>query len=607
EGRETTAMSETALRNSSQQCPLSMLSFALAVLPMGSYRVLLSIAVLSLLHRATSREFPVIKISYGSLRGYSFTAEDGTEALIFKKIPFASPPIGDLRWRKPQPPKPWNYTIDGTFFGPACAQRTIMYKAPVVGMSEDCLHLNVYTSRKCIESNASCPVLFIIHGGTGIFESTMKFPDETLARNFVSRDILVVTAAYRLGAFGAMSIGDENELPANLAMHDLIAALKFTRNEIRHFGGDNERITIMGHSSGGEYALMLAFSPGISKPGEKRLFSGVISMSGPSFLESQEETVQRSHAVIKELGCEGSPREIMACLRLIDTETILETAFRVHGIDVVLGKGPYGITMAGELFPIRNQRELRENKDPVRLMIGTIINELNNGTSGDDKANRVVGIVNDEECYEKYTKDVETGQFDPGYNQASQDIVLTAHLFAKCQAEIGGEAYLYEYDYPVHGAHTDDAYFVLGFHEFDMDENEKWMSRAYPRYFSNFIRGERLAHDWSPVKPHLMNYYSVNRSIEEDIFPHTKYGHQNNLAQYYDDLVKYDNLIVTMKKKVLSAPVEYKSLNFEGDFQDFLESLTMLDAVIFFCFLVGAVCVFCCICTCLRRIFCCCC
>ncbi|GMS78755.1 hypothetical protein PENTCL1PPCAC_930, partial [Pristionchus entomophagus] len=108
------------------------------------------------------------------------------------------------RWKKPVPPQRWNQTLDSTFFGPACAQKTTMYgtrrdPGPITGFSEDCLHLNVFTSRRCRESNSTCAVLFVIHGGVGIFESTMKFPDETLVRNFVSQDIVVVTTAYRLG------------------------------------------------------------------------------------------------------------------------------------------------------------------------------------------------------------------------------------------------------------------------------------------------------------------------------------------------------------------------------------------------------------------------
>ncbi|GMR62956.1 hypothetical protein PMAYCL1PPCAC_33151, partial [Pristionchus mayeri] len=486
--------------------------------------IVLILVTSSLLQLTASSEFPVIKTSYGSLRGYTFTAEDGTEALIFKRIPFASAPIGRLRWRKPAPPQSWNGTIDSTFFGPACGQRTIQYDGPITGFSEDCLHLNVYTKHKSIESNARCPVLFVIHGGSGLYESTMKFPDETLTRNFVAEDIVVVTTAYRLGAFGALALGDENALPANLALHDIIAALKFTRAEIGHFGGDKERITILGHSAGGQYALMLAFSPGISKPGEKRLFDGVVCMSGDSRLKPQEESVMHSHKLTSKLGCEGTAQEIMDCLRLFDTEAILAASFEIRGYSLestMSGESPSGVTMAGELFPISSQLEFHESTDPVRLMIGTTIYEMPGG-AGVDRVNQVIGIKNDEECYEKYKKDVASGVFVTYYSQASQDCIMTTHMYAKHQAEIGGEAYLYEYGDPDRGIHTDDVYFVLGFHKYELNENQKWMSRVYPRYFSNFIRGERPAQDWSSVTPTLMNYYSINRSISEDVYPHTR-------------------------------------------------------------------------------------
>ncbi|GMT05982.1 hypothetical protein PENTCL1PPCAC_28156, partial [Pristionchus entomophagus] len=221
--------------------------------------------------------------------------------------------------------------------------------------------------------------------------------------------------------------------------------------------------------------------------------------------------------------------------------------------------------MAGELFPITSELELRESRDPVRLMMGTTIYEVVgiSGT-GEGKVNRMLGIVNDEECSAKYRMDTETGEFETGYNTASEDIIMAAHVYTKYQAEIGGEAYLYEYDYPVHGVHTDDAFLVLGFHPFTLDENEKWLSRVYPRYFSNFIKSQRPAPDWCPVTPDLMNYYSVNKSFSDDVHPHTRYGYQNNLASYYEGLVKYDHKLVQVKNTVLSAPVQYKSLNFDG-------------------------------------------
>ncbi|GMR57549.1 hypothetical protein PMAYCL1PPCAC_27744, partial [Pristionchus mayeri] len=112
---------------------------------------------------STLPDFPVIATSFGPIRGFSYTADDGTEAQIFKRIPFASSPIGALRWRKPQPPKPCNLTLDGTFFGPACAQKTSKAGYRVAGYSEDCLYLNIFTSQRCRESNASCAVAFVVH------------------------------------------------------------------------------------------------------------------------------------------------------------------------------------------------------------------------------------------------------------------------------------------------------------------------------------------------------------------------------------------------------------------------------------------------------------
>ncbi|GMS87635.1 hypothetical protein PENTCL1PPCAC_9810, partial [Pristionchus entomophagus] len=527
--------------------------------------LLLYFCIIYLLESVNSAEYPVITTSFGSLRGVSYTAQDGTEAQIFKKIPFASPPIGELRWKKPQPPLPWHGTLDSTFFGHACAQKmTISYPDPITGFSEDCLHLNVFTNRKCKESNSSCAVLFIIHGGFGFFESTMRFPDETIVRNFVSQDIVVVSTAYRLGMFGAMALGDENALPANLALHDLLAALRFTRSEISNFGGDKERITLLGHSAGSQYALMLAFSPGISKPGEKRLMNGVIAMSGHSALETEEFSVRRSHAVATKLGCEGTAREIIECLRLLDTNDVLHKFFKSTNLKKRTNhfQTPKCVTLAGELFPILSVQETREGEDPFRLMIGSTLYELSDWPSGMNaqisKIPRTVEVRNGKECYEKYLNDTVSGAFVTSYDETSQQIILTAHMYAKYQSEIGGEAYLYEYDYPVHANHTDDMFFVLGFHEFEKDENEQWMSRVYPRYFANFINGRRPAEDWYPVKPTLMNYYSVNRSITDDVYPHMQFGYQNNLVKYYDDIAKYDNALTLANYMALNAPVQYK-------------------------------------------------
>ncbi|GMS78745.1 hypothetical protein PENTCL1PPCAC_920, partial [Pristionchus entomophagus] len=109
-----------------------------------------SIVLLIVLPIASSlSNFPIVHTSYGAVRGYEHTAKNGFVGEIFKKIPFAAPPIGSRRWTKPVPPEAWNDTHDGTFFGPGCAQ--IRSSGAITGSSEDCVTLNIHTSKECRE------------------------------------------------------------------------------------------------------------------------------------------------------------------------------------------------------------------------------------------------------------------------------------------------------------------------------------------------------------------------------------------------------------------------------------------------------------------------
>ncbi|GMT33294.1 hypothetical protein PFISCL1PPCAC_24591, partial [Pristionchus fissidentatus] len=469
------------------------------------------------------RNFPVVKTSYGAVRGYEYDASNGFKGEIFKKIPYAAPPTGALRWKKPQPPQPWNYTIDGTFFGPSCAQRTPFWEGSVTGFSEDCLNINVYSSKKCRMSGSSCPVAFLIHGGVVLFDGTQMFPDDSMIGNFAAQGIVMVTVDYRLGIFGTLALGDENVLPANLALHDMVEGLHFVRKEIHNFGGDKDQITVMGHSTGGAIALLFAFSPGINKPGEPAPFSRVIAMSGSAYFENEERQVMRSHSVAGAIGCKGSAKEIIDCLMPLSTDYILNITELHGGENAFSDTQIANIVYAGDLMPMRNVQELWHNQKVTKLMLGTAMNEfeLEYRKGG---VNPILGVKNDKECYQKYVNDRDSAKFVPGHFTETQAIFMTEWLFANTQAKAGGEVYLYQYDYPVHAVHTEDAYYVFGFHPHSKDENEEWLSRVYPIYFTNFIKGLPLAPDWEPLNPDLMNYYSVNKSFTDDVSPMMKSG-----------------------------------------------------------------------------------
>ena len=197
------------------------------------------------------------------------------DLLIFKGIPFAAPPIGELRWRAPQPVEKWDSIKLTTEYAPS----PIQGGNPPSGKSEDCLYLNIWTPAKSAKERL--PVLVWIYGGGFSFGSTAEpvFNGEKLAR----KGVVLVSIAYRVGQLGFLAhpeLSDENTygVSGNYGLLDQIAGLKWIRKNIAAFGGDPDRVTIFGESAGGISVSMLCASPLA-----KGLFHGAISQSGGSF------------------------------------------------------------------------------------------------------------------------------------------------------------------------------------------------------------------------------------------------------------------------------------------------------------------------------------
>ncbi|KAF8383933.1 hypothetical protein PRIPAC_73075 [Pristionchus pacificus] len=525
-------------------------------------------------------KYPIAHTPYGSVRGIEYQAGNGFVGEIFKKVPYASPPVVERRWKKPEPPEPWNYTIDGTFAGPACAQVNSTWVGYVTGLSEDCLTLNIFTSKKCRESNGTCPVVVYIHGGSALYSSALHFTDESQVSNFPRQGVILVTMEYRVGIFGVAALGDEHALPANLAVHDVIQSIRFVRSSIHAFGGDKEQITVMGHSIGAGMVLLLLFSPAINKAGEPPLFARAVASSGVMNFEPVVKQVNRTHGVATKLGCEGTAQEIVTCMRGLSTDEIIRAAAEVGGNDLFSETHLSGMTIAGELFPFRDVREMRkQQKDhmngilpapPTKLLIGTLFNEFRPSAyffykeTGflDLSLNEAIdslGVRNYNECMTKYFDDWKTGQFKPGYDTLSQGLFVTAAIFGSAQVRAGGEVYLYSLDYPKNTNHADDMYILMGIHEYSMDSNQEWLSRVYPVYFTNFIKGLPLAPDWEPLNPELMNYYSINKSFTDGIVPHMKLGYHQPILEYYANLTTFDENLTKSIQMVANAPVQFKS------------------------------------------------
>lgn len=209
----------------------------------------------------------------GKVTGLHLTLESGATIYQFLNIPFALPPVGELRFKKPVPAERWRSIHDGTEHGPSCPQEIPAATKVILQnteLSEDCLHLNVYTSGG-LTTTANKSVMVYFHGGAYLTGQSQLYDGSGLALN---GDVIVVTANYRLGVLGFFSTGD-SVAKGNYGLWDQIEALRWVKNNIRSFGGNPDSVTIFGQSAGGFSVSLLALIPE-----NKGLFNRVIMQSG---------------------------------------------------------------------------------------------------------------------------------------------------------------------------------------------------------------------------------------------------------------------------------------------------------------------------------------
>lgn len=231
--------------------------------------------------------------SLGPVVGVDASRTDGTYS--WKGIPFAAPPVGALRWRAPADAAPWTQPRAADRFAAACAQTGRLYGpgrnnrfdatiGETLGQtlgSEDCLYLNVWQPAQA--SATPRPVIVFVHGGSNItgYTADPLYDGATLAR---TAGAVVVTVNYRLGIFGfldvpALKAGNALDDSGNFALLDMVKALEFVQANIAAFGGDPQRVTLMGQSAGAVNVYALLTSPLlVSRP--QRLFGRVVALSG---------------------------------------------------------------------------------------------------------------------------------------------------------------------------------------------------------------------------------------------------------------------------------------------------------------------------------------
>ncbi|XP_019614098.1 PREDICTED: cocaine esterase-like [Branchiostoma belcheri] len=312
----------------------------------------------------------VVSTTYGDVRGSEFMTSGVVgnavvdRVFTFKGIPYAAPPVGDLRWRPPEDPVSWTSERDATEFGPVCPQNPGEGPEPYPifqefvarsnSTSEDCLFLNVYTPS--VSDNANLPVMVWLHGGGMVRGSGDEYPAEIPTS---LHNVVMVTINFRLGNLGFLPTLD-NDAPGNFGPLDAMKALEWIQANIRNFGGDPDRVTIFGHSGGSWGVSLLVMSPLA-----RGLFHRAISQSGVAGVPVTEKgDLTRTETLARGLNCTTADYDaMMSCLRGKPGEAVKQGA----AITAVIG---------GTFLP-ESPWDLMFRKDinNIDYLLGTVNNE----------------------------------------------------------------------------------------------------------------------------------------------------------------------------------------------------------------------------------------
>ncbi|OWF42495.1 Neuroligin-4, X-linked [Mizuhopecten yessoensis] len=469
----------------------------------------------------------------GPVLGLNVSLDNGS-SFQFKGIPFAKPPIGDLRFRKPEVPNAWSGILNCTTYMDACMQSG-------THVSEDCLYLNVFVPNS-LDASAKRAVMVWFHGGGFISGSGSKTDGSTLA---LHGDVIVVTVNYRLNLFGFFTTGDNS---GNYGLWDQMLALQWVKDNIGDYGGDTTRVTIFGESAGAVSVGMLAIIPQ-----NRGLFQRVIAQSGSSVgpRNSGVEAMKVFSRVVNELGCSSdSSVSTVKCLRRQSAEQLTIAFYAAFNavqdasFTILSAMGP---TIDGELFSEDFEAKLTDYESDAMKFFRDVdfLTGLNSAEAGifykdllrhqrefptfnftvaipasiannnviPTLVRQLYGNCDDisKSIADRYVYPIPNGDLDAQTSRAIKlyaDVIYHSQAFRSLDAHLGTNAKTYQYLFSheprwglveprplwLHGAnHGDDIAFVFGLNEMypsdiPKDDTELAISRRIMSYWTNFAK-----------------------------------------------------------------------------------------------------------------------
>lgn len=281
---------------------------------------------------AEENEKNVVETAYGKVQGINSVDENYEDVVEFRGIPYAAPPVDDLRWKPPVDPEKWDDVlvcdtykdIPMQVLGGAEVEpyKTDIYYDGVPKMSEDCLYLNVMTTEDSLSSTEKKPVYVWFHGGG--LNSCYTFEPEGNGEAFAKNGIVVVTVEQRLGVFGYLSLpqlSEEQGQSGNYGLMDQIKAMEWIKENIANFGGDPENITVGGQSGGTTKAMAMTASPKMDVEVDKLILESGLKYNME--FQTQESAEEKGTAYLGDLGLDEATT--LEDLRNMDAEKLIDS------------------------------------------------------------------------------------------------------------------------------------------------------------------------------------------------------------------------------------------------------------------------------------------
>ncbi|CCD72925.2 Carboxylic ester hydrolase [Caenorhabditis elegans] len=439
-------------------------------------------------------------------------------------IPYAQPPIGILRFKKPVSADVWTETRDCTKYGPRCPPSGMLYEnlqLPNTDIPDEanCLSLNVFCPQWEIKQSAKHPVMIFIHGGGFELSASKDYCDYSLSGTLPLKDVIVVTVNYRVGALGFLTTGDDS-CRGNFGLWDLTLALKWVSTHISSFGGDPKNVTLFGQSAGAVCADLLNLSPY-----SRDLFHKLIIMSGSAHVPFAIRTEENQALVCMEYarsrGFSGSgSAELLEFFENLPIEKLLEKTGLKHTVSIDLSFAP---NLDGDFFP-KPLEELRRETRKKPVIVGMmedegLITAFADGdfTTCEENFKRRVeseyrgDVVENPENVQKNIMNFYTNYCDESEERKLVDYIghsvynAGVLLSAESLARAGNCVYFYVFDFwnpdgfgpvgsivPFKGAaHCSELRYIIGegvYSKFDANEKDLKMMEYMTTMFTNFAK-----------------------------------------------------------------------------------------------------------------------